>query len=429
MQDLKDFHSADVGLHIIHNVNKNVRFKIFNYSNSEGYDYEFRTPGYTGLFNMTKLRNYTIANFIKQKENSEIMINGGYSISRESFQYSITDLTIDKQDAYFSTTYQYFFSKISLKTGVSVDYRESDTKGAKAIYYYAQSTEHPYVEFTSFESFFLPELFLYGKYYLTDNLILGTGVRKNIKVYDISDFWSYQANLNYKLNNKHNFNLSAGNYNKLSMPNAEQYSVTHFESNQITLDYTFKTNKIELQAAIFNKETDYDDKTNYVNGGEIYSKINVKPFEIQLSFTAVDAEIKNGNTSHPSNYDLDYFIKSAVKYNVKGKFEISAIYTFRQGTHYLPVLYSNYDSGLDTYYPTYNEWNNSQRLPDYHKIDFSISKFWVINSDLALVLFANASNILNTGNVRAINYNSDYSVAYNEFFARRTFYFGVSIMF
>ena len=434
MSDLEDFNSADLGLHAIHNFNDDVRLKIFNYSNKEGYEYNYRNPSYNGIFNMSKLRNYTIANFIKQKGKSEITINAGYSISKENFQYSITDISIDKQDVYFSSTYQCFFEKLSIKTGLSVDYRESDTKGSKAIYSYAQAMNHPYVDFSSFESYFLPELFIYSKYNITSDLIFGTGVRKNIKIDDQPDYLSYQANFNYKINKKHNFNLSGGHYNRLSMPNAEQFTITHFESNQLSLDYTFTANKYEIQAAIFTKESDHENKTDIVKGGEIYTKFNIKPFEFQFSFTTVDAEIKNGTEKYPSNYDLDYFVRTVAKYSLKDNFEISAIYVFRQGCHYLPIENSTYietigEYSIGEYSPVYSSWNDSERLPDYHKIDLTISKYWVVNSDLALVFYANASNILNTNNVREINYNSNYTESFNELFSQRTFYFGVSVLF
>lgn len=429
MQDLKKFNSTDLGLHAIHNFNDDVRIKVFNYSNKEGYEFNQNNPSHNGVFGMNKLRNYTIANFIKQNTNSELTVNGGYNISRESFKYSITDITINKQDVYFSTSYQYFFDKLTVKSGISVDYRENDSKGTKAMYYYAQDINHPKFSFDTFESYFLPEAYLYGKYKLNSKLIIGTGLRKNVKIDDQPDYLSYQANVSYRINNTHSFNLSGGHYNKLSMPNAESYEITLYESNQLSLDYAIKSKRIEIQSALFTKNTNHGNYTDLAKGVEFYAKINIKPIELQFSFTAIDAEIKEGAESHPSRYDLGYFVRSVLKYTLMENFEISAIYIFRQGNHYLPVNGSYFEPSLQVYSPTYSDWSESERLPNYHKIDISISKYWVVNSNLALVLFANGSNILNTKNVREVNYNSDYSTSFNELYSERVFYFGVSFMF
>ncbi|MFC2151613.1 carboxypeptidase-like regulatory domain-containing protein [Bacteroidota bacterium] len=429
MSDLEDFSSTDFGLHVIHNFSSNLRLKVFNYSNMEGYKYKYRNPSYTGIFDMNKTRNYTIANFIKQNDKGEITINAGYSVSKESFKYSITDISIEKQDVYFSTSYQHFFDKLNIKTGVSVDYRENSTTGNKPAFDYAQNPNHPQFSFKSFDSYFLPEFFIYTKYNITDNLIFGTGARKNVKVNDQPNYLSYQANFNYKINDKHNFNLSGGHYNRLTMPNAEEFVITHYESNQLSLDYTFTANRYEIQTALFTKESDHKNKTDIVKGGEFYTKFDIRQIEFQFSFTAVDAQIENGTEKYPSNYDLDYFVRSVIKYSMKDNFEISAIYVFRQGSHYLPVESSLYDASLNAYSPVYMSWDESQRLPDYHKIDLLISKFWVVNPDLAIVFYANASNLLNTNNVREKNYNSTYSETFNELYSKRTVYFGVSVMF
>ncbi len=429
MRDLENFNSFDLGFHIIHNLNHKLRFKLFNYSNMEGYKFNTRVPSYTGIFDMGKKRNFTIANFISQQDKGEITVNAGYNISEENYKYSITDIGINKQDVYLSSAYQHFFKKWSIKTGGSFDYRISDSKGTKPYYDYAQDMHHPTISFNSNQEYYLPELFIYTKFNITNNLILGTGVRKNIVINHTPNYWSYQGNLNYKINSKHNFILSAGHYNRLSMPNAEQYEITHFESDQYSLDYQFTVDNFEIQTSVFTKNVDHANYNDKIIGGEFYTKINIKPFEFQFSFTTIDVEINDGTEKYPSKYDLNYFIRSVLKYKLKNFLEISTIYIFRQGSYYLPINGSYFDDETTTYYPSYSNWNNAKRLPDYYKIDLSISKYWVVNSDLALVLYANISNLLNSDNVMSINYNEDYTSSFNELYSQRTIYFGVSIMF
>ncbi len=429
MRDLEDFSSYDLGLHVMHNLNSNLRFKLFNYSNAEGYKFNTRVPSYTGIFDMYKKRNYTIANFLSQQDHGEITVNGGYNISQEGYQYSITDIDVYKQDLFFSATYQHFFDKLSIKGGGSYDYRINDSNGSKPIYDHAQDMDHPTISFSTVEEYNLPEFFVYTKLNLADHLIFGTGVRKNVVIGRTPNYWSYQGNLNYNIKEKHNFNLSAGHYNRLAMPNAQDYEITHYESNQYSLDYTLTTDLFELQTSVFKKNVFHGDYEDDIIGGELYTKIKIKPVEFQFSITSLDVEIKTDIETYPSDYDLDYFVRSSLKYKVRDIFEISTIYIFRQGSYYRPVITSNLDTETQTYRPVYEDWDNSERLPDYHKIDVSISKYWVLNSKLALVLYANVSNLLNNDNVMAVNYNRDYSVSFNELYSQRSIYFGVSIIF
>lgn len=255
MRDLEDFNSYDLGLHLMHNYNSKLRFKLFNYSNVEGYEFNTRIPSYNGIFDMNKKRNFTITNFIAQYDHSEFTVNTGYNISQEGYQYSITDIEINKQDFYLSSTYQYFFNKWSVKTGASFDYRMNDSKGTKPIYNHAQNLDHPQLSFKAIEEYSLPELFIYTKFNLTDNLILGTGIRKNIVTNNTTDYWSYQGNINYKIRKNHNINIAAGHYNRLAMPNAQQYEITHFQSDQYSVDYSFQNEFIEIQTSAFKKKS------------------------------------------------------------------------------------------------------------------------------------------------------------------------------
>lgn len=429
LRDLESFNSYDLGLHLTHQVNSKIRFKLFNYSNSEGYKFNSRVPSYTGIFDMYKTRNFTIANFIAQKEKSEFTINTGYNISKERYNFSITDIEIHKQDFFLSATYQHFYDQWSIKGGVSYDYRINRSEGSKPMFNFAQNEDHPSINFLAIEEYNLPELFLYTKFNLTEKLILGTGVRKNIVIGHTPNYLSYQGNLNYKINSKHNFNLSAGHYNRLSMPNAEQYKITHFRGNQYSLDYSYTGHKIEIQSSIFKKKVQHSNFEDHIIGGEIYTKLNIKPFELQLSLTSLDVKINNGLVNYPSKYDLDYYIRSVIKYRIDNSFEISAIYSYRQGSYYLPVEQSNFDNFTQSYYPVYSSWDQAKRLPDYQKLDLTASKYWAVNSNLAFILYANLSNALNSDNVMKVNYNSDYSNSFYELYSQRTWYFGISIIF
>ena len=76
------------------------------------------------------------------------------------------------------------------------------------------------------------------------------------------------------------------------------------------------------------------------------------------------------------------------------------------------------------YYPIYVAQHEGERLPDYHRMDVSISRIMDVGFGSAVV-FASANNLLDFKNIRDYNYNFDYSERFEEYLNRRVFFFGV----
>ncbi len=70
-----------------------------------------------------------------------------------------------------------------------------------------------------------------------------------------------------------------------------------------------------------------------------------------------------------------------------------------------------------------------ERIPDYAKLDLSISKLWTLYDNISIVGFFSTNNLFDRKNVRLVNYNFDYSDVFYESYSRRTFYFGVQFIF
>ena len=123
LDDIKDFYSADFGVHAIHRFNDSSMVKLFNYGNMEGYKYHFIHASFDGLFDMEKLRNFTILNYTKTMKSGELTVNNGASFSDEAYYYGNTNIDMQKRDLYFNVNYHHFFNKLSVKTGMSYDSR------------------------------------------------------------------------------------------------------------------------------------------------------------------------------------------------------------------------------------------------------------------------------------------------------------------
>ena len=430
LKALVDFNTVDLGIHFIKNFNKTTSFKLFNYANIEGYDYNLRHPSFIGVFNQHKKRNFTVTNFTKSFDNSELTINNGFSFSKSAYKYSNTDIGLNNRDLYFSVNYFKTINKINIKTGFTFDSRHSEIAGDFPMYNYAFGEKHPVIGLDTSYLINIPEIYVYGKYKISDKWILGGGLRKNIPANNQKHYLSEQLNIHYNLNKNHSLNISAGSYHKYNLPTGQSHNISYIENKQISLDYKYLYGNYEIASAIFVKKSKIDNYDGEIFGVEIYTKFQISDHLFgNISYTYLDAIITKDGENVPGEYDMNYFIRGTLKYKFNNNIEINSIFIHRQGTHYFPVSGSNFNNEFDVYEPIYSGLENIKRLPDYSVFDLSITKMWLINEDLILIPFFNISNFFNHDNVREINYSKDYSEQENELFSKRTIYFGVVINF
>jgi hypothetical protein len=78
------------------------------------------------------------------------------------------------------------------------------------------------------------------------------------------------------------------------------------------------------------------------------------------------------------------------------------------------------------YVPLYGAIN-SERLPLYERLDFSVSKSYSVGKRVSMIVFLGVTNAMNRKNVFAYAYSSDYSQHRPaEGAQERAFYFGTS---
>ena len=431
LNNLEHFYSGDLGVHTIHRFNDSSMVKFFNYSNLEGYQYNYSHASFDGTFEQDKKRNFTIMNYIRHLNSGNLTVNSGVSFSGGKYNYGNTDINLKKQNVYFNVNYQHYFDNVSIKTGVSHDSRKHDIEGRTPVFSYAMGSEHPSFKFSDIRKINLSEAFLYSRYDLNPNWVVGAGIRKNFFTKNQKDYWSGQCNVNYSFRENHSINVSAGRYHNYAMPNAETDTKKLYQSDQVSFDYKFDNQTFEVASAIFAKQTEFENISENIRGAELFTKVYLfgNSFNIQGSYTLIDAQRENTEITYPTQYDMDYFIRGRIKYQTPRNLSVSLITLYRHGTYYRPVIDRNYDNSLNVYKPVYASRNNMRRYPDYLKLDMSVSKLWSVSRDMGVITFVNVSNILDHDNVRDKTYNSDYTESTYEYYSKRTIYFGATVRF
>lgn len=427
LERLKRFNTVDLGLHYLHRLGEQTIAKVFVYGNAESFRYETHQPTYVGTFHQKKLRTFTIVNLRHRLKHGELSFNQGFNISHADFQLSTIDIRLKLNDLFSSISYQHFPKNGEVKTGLSYDYKASDFSGVLPEYYYALGEEFPTTSVHFTPSVALPEAFVYGKYFLHPQWIIGAGLRKNIAFDSQPDFLSSQINLNYKPSSYWSILLSAGRYNKIQLSQDEYAESLHFQTDQYSLDISHTTPASENSLSFFYKEGKQGELASNIKGIEVFSRYRIlHNVKVQLSFTSLDAQEIVQQKAHSSRYDIHYFFRGSVEYKFLTTWTIAAIFLKRQGSFYLPVVNAVYQIPLGAYEPFYGA---QDRLPDYNQLDISISKLLLVGKESSAVLFAGLGNVPNFKNVREYTYNYDYTQATEELFSLRTLYFGAVVNF
>ena len=431
LQDILNFNSADLGLNYLRRFNEKTILKIFNYSLLEGYDFKYQSPTFDGTFEQRKRRNFTDSNLRRKFGSSELTLNSNISFSKAAFGYAETDIEIKNYDGFFSVNYQYAKEQYSLKTGITLDYREQEFSGRFYEFSYAEGESFPLDTAQAITDVFRPEAYLYSKYYFSDNLVMGAGIRANLPNSGQDHYLSGQINLRLNISEKSNMVFAYGQYNKYNLSQNNFQNSFLISSEQLSVDYNLKSDKANLALSLFQKRTDRPWEQTELWGTEVFIKGNITPKLVgQLSYALIDGTTttRDGQT-FDSAFDLNYFIRGNFEYRFGGYWSINSTFAFRDGVYYQPLASTRFDENLNVFEPIFAQRVDQERLDGYGIIDMSASRLIPISEKLTMIAFGSLSNVLNQKNIRDFAYNFDYTQRETQLFSRRTMYFGVVLNF
>ena len=427
LKDLKKFTSLDLGVHYFLKVGAKTNIKLFNYSLRESYKFHYRVPTYNGIFDQFKLRNFTVGNVRKRIGSVELSFNQGLSFSKADYKYGTTDIDLKLNDVFSSFNIHKMGTTFEWKTGLSYDHKASDFSGTFPTFDFAEGEEYPTSSATSKDHVSNPEFYLYGKKYV-GKVIFGAGLRKNIAIEKLKDYLSVQGNIHYKPKEELSLNFSAGQYHKYQLPQGESADPQLLKSKQYSIDINHETRNWQNSLSLFYKTTEVNNADSEIKGLELFTRYKVNSnLRFQLSLTSLDANKIVQEEREPSTYNIHYFVRGNVEYKIQGTWTITAVFLFRQGSYYNPVISASYINWLNAYEPTFA--STPERLPDYNTIDISASKIFPLTDNITCIAFVSAGNIPNFKNVRAYTYNFDYSEKEKHLFSQRTLYFGMVMNF
>ena len=184
---------------------------------------------------------------------------------------------------------------------------------------------------------------------------------------------------------------------KLSSPNLKPLTCDHFAAGYF---HNFKNNTIETSAEIYykhlNNAIDYKNgakillnpyiETDLLNvkgnnfGVELYVKKNSGKLTGWVSYTysrslqktngVFEEEIINNNQSFASNFDRPNNLVINLNHHISRRWRFGSTFTYSSGR---PVTLPEYKFDYQGYQLIYYSARNKYRLPDYHRLDVSIT--------------------------------------------------------
>ena len=420
LEDIESFTSNDLGVYWYGN--GTLSWKVLGYSVTEGYEFNFEHPSFNGEFDQRKKRSFFTASLEKEIGTGTVSFNNGLTCSNGEYAYSNVSFNVIKKDVFTGVNYLLNRPKFSVKTGVSYDYRFSLVNGNFHEFSYALDTDHPTVEVDDEAHTKVLEGFGYFKYFWTEKIVFGAGMRKNVPLDSDRSYLSNQANVSYT-DKEWTFTIGAGVYHKTGLVEntGEPFQS---KSSQKSINIKRDRSDLEIVLGLFDKEGEINDMQYRARGAELFSEYRFSSkLNASASFTFLDANSDSGDYM----YDLSYFIRGNLAYSPGRFWIIKSTIVAREGTNLSMASSADYRDNLDVYEPMYSE--QQFRLSPYINMNLSVSKIFAFSEKLNVIVFANLNNIFDRKNVRSFDYTFDYSSNKPNLYSQRTGYLGAVINF
>ena len=264
------------------------------------------------------------------------------------------------------------------------------------------------------------------------------------------DWFDPRIGIGYKLTNESTVKLAAGIFHQLpdlrlfskddGNPNLKSMKAEHLViSYDLSID---KNSSIRIEGyhkkysslPLENELTNYNNNgKGFANGVDIILKGKF-PLGLEgwISYGYINTKRKwlEFENLSKSDFDISHNLAIVMNYRFSAMWRVGINYKFATGRPFTPVVDSEINSYSRIYQPIYGI-DNSERFPNYHRLDFRITHLNQIFKKFFTVFYIEALNILDITNLFGYSYSPDYSERYRvkSYFGRRTIVFGAQISF
>ena len=298
--------------------------------------------------------------------------------------------------------------------------------------------------------------YLEGQVQLGGRLVAKAGVRADHHNLAGQTTLDPRASLFYRLAPDHTLRVAWGRYHQFPAPQfyAPDYGNPALQAQQAVhyiLGYEYRRDDVQVRAEAYYKQYDRllleDEALQFTNGSHGYARgvdlffkrgvLFQDKLNGWISYSFLQSkrlqtrETEAGAVPEfaPSSFDITHNLTVVAKYGVTDRITTGLTYRFATGRPFTPVVRARRHPQFGFYLP-FEGPVNSERLPDFHRLDASFSYLLPLKGQDFAVFYVGISNLLNRQNV--LGY--DYSLDYRRRTPRKTnfsrfVYFGVTVTF
>ncbi|MDJ0805616.1 MAG: TonB-dependent receptor [Gammaproteobacteria bacterium] len=270
-------------------------------------------------------------------------------------------------------------------------------------------------------------LYVQDRLQLTDRWVLTPGLGINGEDYLHEVKLEPRIRLDFQYDPFINFSMAAGRYHQFpefaqvekefGNPDLEYQQSDHYVMGVEQILGAGWEWKVEAYYKTFDSLVTSDESTRYSNHGDgkarglelFLQKSLTDRFSGWLAVSYSRSERRDSRTGETFDFEYDQplIISAVSKYRFNDRYALSGKFWYHSGAPYTPILGGEEDpENPGSYKPVYGEIN-SERLPDYYRLDIRFDYTPV--SLEGLVLYAELINATNHQNVSGYDYSPDYT--------------------
>jgi outer membrane cobalamin receptor len=447
--------SRDFSLSTVYRYSKKGKIKLFGLYAEDKQGVNIDRAEYDGVFNGNS-KNSFINLHQSHIFSSNIFVKNSLSFSRHTNQWKLGVLDFKQTDDVlkFRSDLEYQITNdLKLVSGLEIENRQREYKGIvpEEDYDYRPQalSDNINVHISNYRvggygEIELKNLFGFGNLFTVAGARIDAFPDLNINWFDP------RIGIGYKLTDNSTVKVAAGIFHQLpdlrlfsaddGNPNLNSMKAEHLV---LSYDLLFDKNssfRIEGYHKKYTNLPSEDDILNYNNNGEGFANgIDVilkgkfqLGFEGWISYGLINTKRKwlQFENLSKSDFDITHNLAVVMNYRISAKWRVGVNYKFATGRPYTPVVDSEINPLSGIYEPNYGI-DNSERFPDYHRLDFRITHLNQILRKFYTIFYIEALNILYITNLFEYSYSPDYSEQFKikSYFGRRTIVFGAQISF
>lgn len=446
--------STDLNASLIYKPKPTTTFKLFSYVTMNNVGVSVEEPSFRGNFKGDEFNQLYNLQWTQLFDNW--IMENSFSMNRFAKNSDFGLLDLDTRDYTYKARSDWersFSDNLKLYTGTETVWVQNDYKG--------KIPENDGIMDPNASFYQMDEQYgttRLGSYIEIDfkpayRWMLNAGIRSDYHEKANQLTADPRFSIQYQLTKQSSLRASTGIYHQFPQPfqfNSESGNpdLTAQRSVHYILGFEHKTSLFHFRTEGYYKTYDAlvisDNQQNLSNRGYghsrgidlflRYSEFLQTRFNGWISYSFLKTEryqAKNTGNSYdfekaPSDFDITHNLSVVGKVRLISMIYAGMTYRFATGRPYTPIIDAFQPEDQNYYIPT--EGNiNSQRLPDFHRLDLNLSYYHMLPNNQSITFYLSVSNALNRKNITDYAYNQDYtskSPVYSNY--QRFFYFGIT---